>query len=220
MIKQIYEFRTLEDAISTLEKFGNDFKFPSNKLSKKEIVLKSVAPNIFRAFQNLNISPSVIYRQWAMENFDSLLIDFQMVNSNSDYYKFIQKYGDSLIQRWAEVTLKPDTFLMYGPALKMINLLIKWIQESDQYRQRDKYKFQQIPFDSFSLIPIRLIINDLTSVKYKISIPINASMGFVNTPQLYSILMDSIYKLSKLSKVDPVVYDYWAWEDKHVVEKI
>ena len=215
MIKQICEFQTLEEAISTLESFGNDFKFPSNKLSKKEIVIKSVAPNIFRAFQKLDTSHSVIYRQWALENFDYLLKDFQMVNSNSDYYKFIQKYGDSLIQRWAEITLKPETFLMYGPALKMINLLIKWIQESDNYKQLDKYKFQQIPFDSFSLIPIRHIINELTNVKYKISIPINASMGFINTPQLYSILMDSIYKLCELANVHPVVYDYWAWEDKH-----
>jgi len=138
-----------------------------------------------------------------------------VVNSQDDYYKFIQKYGDSLLQRWAEETLKPDNYLLYGPALKMINLLIKWIQVSDELRQIDKIKFRQIPFDSFSLKPIRLIINELINTNYKISIPTNVTMGFINTPQLYSILMDSIYKLSKLSKISPIVYDYWCWEDKH-----
>ena len=143
-----------------------------------------------------------------------------MVNSKADYYKFTHKYCDSLICRWAEVTGKPNKYIIYGPAMKMINLLIKWIQEARKYCQHDKLMFQQVPFDSFSLIPVRLIINELTGVKYRISIPNNASMGFINTPQLYSLLMDSIYELCRLSSIQPIVYDYWAWEDKHVEKSI
>ena len=111
--------------------------------------------------------------------------------------------------------MKPECCLQYGPAIKMINLLIKWIQESEEFRQIEKLKFQQVPFDSFSLKPLRLIINELTKINFKISIPTNASMGFINTPQLYSILMDSVYELSKLAAISPIVYDYWCWEDKH-----
>ena len=99
--------------------------------------------------------------------------------------------------------------------MKMINLLIKDIQESKTYRQIGKIKYQQVPFDSFSLRPLRLIVNDLTVVKYKISIPPTVSMGFINTQQLYIILMDAVYKLCKLSKISPIVYDYWCWNDKH-----
>lgn len=216
MTKQIYAFATIDEAILILGKFGKDFKFPQHAFSKSEIVTKSVASNIFRAFQNLDTSPSVIYRNWANENFDSILKDFKIVNSQKEYYNFLQKYSDSLILRWAEVTSNPNSYLVYGPALKMINLLIKWIQESEKFKQPDKLKYQQIPFDSFSLQPIRLIINELTGVNYKISIPPNASMGFINTPQLYSLLMDSVYKLCSLSQIDPIVYDYWAWEDKHL----
>lgn len=216
MTKQIYVFTSLDDAISVLSKFGKEFIFPQHSFSKNEIVNRSVASNIFRAFHNLDTSPSVIYRSWAKENFDSILSDLKSVDSPVDYYNYIEKYSDLLIQEWAEVTANPNSYLMYGPASKMINLLIKWIQESETLKQPDKLKYQQIPFDSFSLQPIRLIINELSDVKYRISIPPNASMGFINTPQLYSILMDSVYSLCKLSKINPIVFDYWAWEDKHI----
>lgn len=65
----------------------------------------------------------------------------------------------------------------------MINLLIKTTQQSLDYRLSDKIKYQQVPFDSFSLKPLRFIINELTGLKYKINIPVNVSMGFINTPQ-------------------------------------
>ncbi len=212
---KIIEFKSLEEAISILNKFGNEFSFPRDKLSKNEIVRNSVASNIFRAFRNLEVGPSIIYRQWASDNFDTIVTELASVSSHTDYYKYIEKWGDSLIQRWMEETLIPDNYLMYGPALKMVNLLIKWIQISEAHRQPDKIKYQQVPFDSFSLKPIRPIINELTGLSYKIIIPTNASMAFVNTPQMYTILMDSIYKLTKLAKISPIVYDYWCWEDKH-----
>jgi len=41
-------------------------------------------------------------------------------------------------------------------------------------------------------------------------------MGFVNTPQIYTILMDAIYRLTKVAKIAPITYDYWCWEDKHL----
>jgi len=43
----------------------------------------------------------------------------------------------------------------------------------------------------------------------------NASMGFINTPQLYRVVMDCIYKLAEMSNINPIVYDYWCWEEKH-----
>jgi len=215
MLNNIAEFKSVEEAVSVLNSFGKVFKFPRKSLSKEEIVKNSVASNIFRAFQHLDKAPSIIYRQWALENFELILSDLKAVNSHSDYYKFIQHYADSLLQRWADETLKPGNYLMYGPAMKMVNLLIKLIQVSEGFKQEDKVRYQQVPFDSFSLRPIRLIINELINVNYKIVIPINASMGFVNTPQLYNILMDAIYKLTKLAKIVPIKYDYWCWEDKH-----
>jgi len=138
MPKQIIEFKTVEEATSILNKFGNEFAFPGNNLSKSEIVKNSVASNIFRAFRHLETPPSIIYRQWAADNFESIVKDLKTVNSHHDYYKFIQKYGDSLLQRWVEETLNSDNYLMYGPALKMVNLLIKWIQVSEEYKQPEK----------------------------------------------------------------------------------
>lgn len=145
--------------------------------------------------------------------FHYIFADFKNVKSTDDYYKFAYKYSDSLINKWAETTLKPDNYLISGPALKMINLFIKTSQQSINFKQDDKVEYQQIPFDSFSLLPLRLIINDLTGLNYRITIPINASMGFINTPQLYKIIMDSVYKLCKETQISPIIYDYWCWED-------
>jgi hypothetical protein len=215
MPQKIIEFKSLEEATATLKDFGNKFKFPIKQLSSELIVKESVSSNVLRAFHNLSTPPSIIYREWALESFDLILSDLKLIQSSKDYYDFIFRYSDSLINRWAEVIEESNSFLMYGQATKMINLLIKDIQESETYRQVNKIKYQQVPFDSFSLLPIRSIINDLTDVNYKIIIPSSASMGFINTPQLYVIIMDAVSRLCKLSKVSPIVYDYWCWNDKH-----
>ena len=142
-------------------------------------------------------------------------MDLKVVDSKDGYYNFIQGYGDSLIRWWANQTQNPDHYLQYGPALKMVNLLIKWNQESEYFKQHDKLKFQHVPFDSFSLQPLKNIINQLTDTKFKIVIQSNASMGIINTPQLYKVIMDCIYKLTELSNIHPIAYDYWCWEEKH-----
>jgi len=215
MPQRIIIFNTIEDAVNTLRTFASNFKILHKKYSIKEIIYESVGSNIFRAFPNLNNSPSQIYRDWASENFDSILFDFGNVNSKEDYYLFAFKYAESLIKRWALKTLKPDNYLMYGPALKMINLLIKTTQQSFDFRKDEKTEYQQVPFDSFSLIPLRSIINELTGLEFKISIPNNATMGFINTQQIYRIIMDAVYDLCLKANIPPIVYDYWCWEDKH-----
>ena len=215
MLQTIIEFSTVDDAIITLRQFALKFSFPLKKLSRERIIKESVASNIFRTFTNLNQRPSEIYRDWATDNFDSILTDFGKVNSSKEYYDFAFKYADSLIKRWAWKTMKSDHYLIYGPALKMINLFIKTSQQSIDYKNDQKVAFQQVPFDSFSLQPLKSIINDLTGLNYRIAIPTNASMGFINTPQIYQIMMDSVYNLCEKTKIPPIVYDYWCWEDKH-----
>jgi len=216
MIKDIIVFSSVDEAVSILNRYASGFDFPVNKKSKKQIIFDSVSSNIFRAFRIFEYSPSVIYRGWATENFDLVIEDFRKVQTNEDYYNLVFKYGDSLIERWADKTRQTDSYLIYGQSLKMINLLIKTIQQSSDYKLMDKNKYQQVPFDSFSLKPLRLINNELTGLNYKIAIPSNVSMGFINTPQLYRIIMDSVYKLCNEAKIDPIIYDYWCWEDKHL----
>ena len=215
MPQKIIVFTSVDDAVNTLKGFASNFTFPHRKYSREGIIYESVGSNIFRAFPKLNDRPSQIYRVWASESFDSILSDFENVNSKEDYYSFAFKYADSLIKRWASTTLKPDNYLMYGPALKMINLFIKTTQQSFDFQKEEKTKYQQVPFDSFSLIPLRLIINDLTGLDFKISIPNNATMGFINTKQIYRIIMDAVYGLCQKANIPPIVYDFWCWEDKH-----
>jgi len=215
MPQKKYEFQNVDEAINILSNYASGFNFPLKKLSRETIIRISVLSNVFRAFKNLDQKPSQIYRDWATDNFDLILADFKNVESTDDYYEFVFKYSDSLIKRWAEKVLNPNDYLIYGPALKMVNLFIKTSQQSFDYRQLDKLEYQQVPFDSFSLQPLRLIINDLAGLKYKIAIPTNASMGFINTPQIYRIIMDAVYKLCKDAKIPPIIYDYWSWEDKH-----
>jgi hypothetical protein len=215
MPQKIIEFRSLDEATITLENFASAFIFPVKNLNRDRIIKESVASNIFRAFRNLKHKPSNIYRDWANENFEAILIDFEKVYSHEDYYSFAFKYADSLINRWSSITLKSEHFLIYGPALKMINLFIKTTQQSSQYKKDEKTRYQQVPFDSFSLQPLRFIINDLTGLNYKVTIPINASMGFINTQQIYKIMTESVLNLCRKINIPPIVYDYWCWEDKH-----
>lgn len=39
--------------------------------------------------------------------------------------------------------------------------------------------------------------------------------GYVTNFELYNIIQCSLIKLSRVSKIKPIIYDYWAWNDKH-----
>ena len=209
-------FESIDDALIRLLNHSKNFEFLTRKNlgTPNDIIQFSVQRNIFRALGLDNNKPSEVYRSWATANFDALHSRLINCPNQNEFDKIIKSFSDSLLNGWTTAT---NEKLVYGPASKIVNLLIKAIQESNQFKVKSIIPFQHVPWDSYTLRPLRNIINDLTTTNYYINIPTNAAMSFVNTTELYDTLQKSIFKLySMLEGQPPAIYfDYFAWNDNH-----
>lgn len=209
-------FDNLNEAILILTNHSKNFHSPTrqNLTTSNDIIKFSVQQNIFRALRLDNHKPSDVYRNWAKSSFENLHTQLTNCKNKNEFDLIVKSYADSFLTTWQTTTNKK---LVYGPASKIVNLLIKAIQESNQYKVDGIIRFQHVPWDSYTLIPLRNIINELTGTNYHINIPKTASMSFVNSTELYDVLQKAIFNLyDRLPGQPPTIYfDYFAWNDNH-----
>lgn len=211
-MSEIHIFQNVEEAITTLNKYSREIK--KKNLSKEDIIKKSVSFNIFRAFHNTEKKPSNIYRQWASNNFEFIVEKLNSIKTKKEYDCFLTGLSNSFIGYWAS-QVSAKNRIIFGPAIKMTNLLIKMLNESFFITNRDILPLMNVPFDLYSLKPLVNIINQLSDVNYKIDIPKNPTMKFIITPDLYWIIQNAVFKLCNEAKIYPIYYDYWCWDEKH-----
>lgn len=209
-------FETIEDALEKITNHSKNFHFQMREdlITDDAIIYESIQSNIFRGLRAVNHRPSDIYRKWAKANFDSIYLCLQNCQVQEEFDILIRKYTNKLLDNWKENARQK---LVYGPASKIINLLIKTIQESKNYKIESITRFQHIPWDSYTLLPLRNVINELSNTNFCINIPKNASMSFINSPELYNLLRVVIFNLYKdIPEQPPIIYyDYFAWNSNH-----
>ena len=89
------------------------------------------------------------------------------------------------------------------------------LNESKYLNNEKIIPFFNVPFDEFTLKPLINIINYLSDVKYRIDIPKNPTMKYISTPELYWIIQNAVFKLCGKAGINPILYDYWCWNEKH-----
>jgi hypothetical protein len=211
---KIHIFESIEEAVSLLKQY-NTKKIEKKEVTKEYIIKNSVSSNIFRAFHKLNKKPSLIYREWTSEHLDEIITNLNKIITAEDYNKHLLIWTYSFIQYWNSQVSNPDDRIIFGPASKMINLLIKTLNQSIYINNNALLSFMNIPLDEYTLKPLMKIINDLTEIKYKIDIPKNPTMKFINTPELYWIIQNALFRLCNKAEISPILYDYWCWNEKH-----
>ncbi len=134
------------------------------------------------------------------------------------YDKKLFYWVSTLRKEWFE---RSGGRLDFGRAAKLVNLLARDIAESINPDTRKFYvsnrkvkKFLHVPFDSFSLRPLRKIIHHLADDKI-LPIPSNATMKYVGTKRQYIALQKAVRKLCKKAKKAPILYEHWSWARTH-----
>jgi Cdc6-like AAA superfamily ATPase len=97
----------------------------------------------------------------------------------------------------------------------MVNLLVKTMQQRASERIEGLETFMHVPFDLYTLTPLKDIINDLVDVRYNIPIAPTSTMKFVVNEELYQVLQAAVRKISMQAKRDPIIYDYMCWDNQH-----
>lgn len=210
MPSKIYIFKSVNDAVDKLGKYYQGFDFSSILIEETSegIVKNAVTSNIFRALSNSKTQPSEIFREWALDHFNTINKSLGKIKSQKEYDNLIFFLANSLINEWEGKAQVTSDKIGFGPAIKIINLLVKRIQESNSFTRPNIWKYMHVPFDKYSLLPLKNIINDLTGLKYKLPIQKNVSMGYVTNMELYIDLTKVIGNLSKRAKIQPITYDY------------
>lgn len=72
-----------------------------------------------------------------------------------------------------------------------------------------------VPFDVYTLRPLKKIINELTMVNYGVRMPPYPTMSYVVNKEHYILLQKAIQQLSFLSGTVPIAFEYLCWNLEH-----
>lgn len=133
-----------------------------------------------------------------------------LCSNQKEYDKVIKKYGNRLIKNWYKEN--GISKIPYGPALKMLNLLIKVMHETG-YIKKSKSKYFHVPLDSYVIVPLRQIINEISECDYAIVIPNTAAMSFILNEEIYDIIQKALKVIASKGRVDPILIDYYCWNE-------
>jgi len=183
-------------------------------LSEPEaIIRKSVEQNIFRTFGGMPQPPSVCFRSWAAGSYARLLRQLQEVTSQEDYDTVIQTHARTLGDHWRR---EQQAKIGYGPATKMINLLVKAMFLNGALRLLSFATWYNIPFDSFTLRPLVELIDDLLpNLDFTIPMHGQMTMNYVICEEQYHQLQLAVCTLCDGTGKTPFDYELLAWDSRH-----
>lgn len=212
MPKEPLILRTVNEGRERLRKRKPYTKYKGRLTDPDEIVDKSVEGNIFRVFGGLD-DPSACYRTWARGIYPRLQSAVASCLSQNQYDRMIQRFAGQLAIVWKDQLQRK---LPYGPATKMINLLVKTMFLNDKLLLPDLPKWYNVPFDSFTLVPLVLIIDDLLP-DHPYAVPMNKqmTMNYVIQEGQYRDLQQAIRTLCRGTGRSPLDYELWAWDSRH-----
>jgi hypothetical protein len=214
MPKDPHIFSSVEEAVSILKNYK--YRIEKDRYENMDdLIRRSVSSNIFRAFHKMDDDPSKVYRAWCYRHKNKIIRELNRIKSQKEFNRKLFSWFDSFIAYWNSRNSASEQKIGYGPASKMINLFLKALAMSDYINNDKVIGYFHVPLDYFALKPLRLVINELTDVNYKISIPNKATMSYITTPDLYNILQNAIFKLCKKAQIAPILYDFWAWNKTH-----
>lgn len=204
---------TIERARHILQKQKSFIGYKGNLSEPAEIVKKSVEGNIFRTFGGLDEKPSIVFRGWGEKNYLRFITVVERSKTQQEYDNVIQDFAYRLAIFWKK---NMGVKLPYGPATKMINLLAKSIFLNNQLVLLSLPIWYNVPLDSFTLIPLIHIIDELLA-KHPFAIPMNQqmTMKYVIHAGQYQDLQQAIRTLCSGTGKTPLDYELWAWDSRH-----
>jgi hypothetical protein len=166
-------------------------------------------PSIYRAFRHE--SPTRRYRKWRWykKPYD-LLEKMDGLQNQEAFDRLAYDVAGSLVDDWGDTkdNGKP-TYMNEGIAMKITNLLLKHLAFSKHTDNARLQKWLHVPWDKFTLKPLRDIWPESPSI------PANPSQGFVRDLDLYRDLHDFITRITDQAEVMRITYEFWAWDKSH-----
>ncbi|MET4577203.1 hypothetical protein [Ottowia thiooxydans] len=175
--------------------------------SMMEVVRTGVSGNTFRAFRHVP-TPSKKFRTWTTCRLEHTLRDILACERPDSYALQVHMATQALESSWRHHANKE---MGYGRGAKLLNLVLKKLAclESLTDEQRTRLiSLMHVPWDSYTIQGLRLVSPAL-------SIPSNATMKFITTPEQYQVFMAEITDITAEANVPAIYYDVLAWDMAH-----
>lgn len=176
-----------------------------------DVVTSGVAGNTFRAFRHLPVQPSAVFRKWAVDYIQETQRQLESVTTPSAYATYVHEATLSLCEYWQAETCSD---IGYGRGAKLFNLVLKkfaCLQSLSEEQRQILIELQHVPLDSYTIVGLHAIAPDL-------SIPLSATMKYVESCAQYSAFQERITQIARKAGVPPIYYDILAWDIGHQQE--
>lgn len=177
--------------------------------SPNEIVSFTMGRSICRAFHHE--SPSERYRTWRWYGHgESIIENLTVIETQETFDCFALDLGKSLVADWGpKSNLGEPSRMNIGVAMKIVNLLLKHLSFSGHCGQKKVIAFLHVPWDSFTLSPLRGIWTGAPPL------PESPTQGFVKNLETYQQLHALITDITREASVPRITYEFWAWDAVH-----
>ena len=177
--------------------------------SPDQIVAFAMGTSIYRAFRHE--SPSERYRNWRWYDKGCRVAQgLNALRSQEAFDEFALGLGESLVAGWGSANERGEPSRMnIGVAMKIINLLLKHMAFSKHCKNPELAEWLHVPWDSFTLKPLRFIWQGYPSITE------SASQGFVKNLDGYLQLHRLITDITREAHIPRIIYEFWAWDATH-----
>ena len=207
-----YIFQSTQELIESLRsdrtRAAAQAFFANGSATVSDVVIAGVSGNTFRAFRNLPVQPSVAFRGWTTNYLQDSLNDIAHAVTQQSYSAYVHNASLALCEYWRGAT---NSEMGYGRAAKLLNLVLKKLACLQPLRSEQRSRLielQHVPLDSYTIVGLRCIATEL-------SIPKNATMKYIQTPQQYSTMQRKIAEITEQAEVPAIYYDVLAWNMAH-----
>jgi hypothetical protein len=177
-----------------------------------ELMAFSMNSSIYRYFGHE--TPSSKYRGWRFYENGHLIVDqLDRIATQTDFDASVYNWAKLLREDWGPHNVDGGpTKMTEGVSLKIANLVCKHIFYSAHCVNNRAEYFLHVPWDKFTLQPIRLLFNKIGKTEGLPIIKPKQGMGYVANLEIYKKLHSFISSIAEEAGVPRIYYEFMTWD--------
>jgi hypothetical protein len=210
MLEHVEAFSSAEIAAKELADYARRFAFPCVAKDPASIARESAESAWLKSLTRRHVGNAEAYLRWASANVPKMAKNARYVINQAQFDILVRRTGTDLLRAWREASPDKAFRLSFGAAFRIVDLLFKAIDESENCRHDSVRQFLHVPLDGTTLKPLRLIVDELLDTDFAVEIPATTPSGFIATEEQYVLLQRAISALARRAGIIPILYAYWC----------
>jgi hypothetical protein len=210
MPENIESFSSAEAAAKALAGYAKRFVFPCVDKDPDSIARESAESACLKSLTRRQAWSAEAYLRWACANVAKMTKNARYVINQEQFDILVRRTGMDLLRAWRDASPDRASRLSFGAAFRIVDLLFKAIDESENCRHESVRQFLHVPLDGTTLRPLRHIVGELLDIDFAVEIPATVPSGYVATEEQYVLLQRALSALARRAGTTSILYAYWC----------